>query len=420
MSTTALIIFEDPGWRRFGPLTDLRPIWDLRVGLQTLGDRISTKLDVVPAAQIARSGLKDIIGEAKVGKIPARGDVYLVNGRFAGEIITEGLSEDQPYTIWTDGTDVAAAKIPAKVARKWFTKPSFDPRDYSAQSLLSAWNAIDPVPTVQIIEAKGSLIWWPWDLLDKQEHAIQEQLASRGAVIDGDIHHKAILVEESTLYIEKGACVGAGAILDSSRGPILLEEDVEIMPGAIVLGPVALGSGTIVKAGAKLYGPVVAGPRCKLGGEIEGCCILGYSNKQHEGFLGHALVGEWVNLGADTNNSDLKNNYSSVTVQIGGEPIDTERTFFGGIIGDHVKTAINTQLNTGTIIGVGSNLFGVGFPPKEIGAFRWGGAEGFEYYDYERFISTAKVVMERRDVKLSHAMIALLRKLHQEAVAGRL
>ncbi|MFH0883808.1 MAG: putative sugar nucleotidyl transferase [bacterium] len=420
MSIPPLILFEDPGWRRFGPVAHLRPVWDLRIGLQTLGERISTLLDVPPQARIARSSIVGLLGEMGTGQMPVTGDVFLVNGRFAGEPFTEGLAPDCPATVWTDGPDVAAARLPVDVARRWFSHPVYDPLDYTTQALLSAWNTVQAAPEVRVLEARGSLIWWPWDLLERQSGAIEEQFALLGAALDGEIDHRAILVDESRMHVAKGASVRAGAILDASGGPILLEERVEIMPGAIVMGPVALASGTKINAGAKLHGPVVAGPKCKLGGEIEETLIQGHSNKQHDGYLGHAVLGEWVNLGADTNNSDLKNNYSNVSVRIDGEEIDTGRLFFGCLIGDHVKTAINTQLNTGTVIGIGSNIYGSDFPPKEIGAFRWGGAAGFEYYDFERFIETARRVMERRDVNLTPAMILLLRELHAEALEGRL
>jgi len=354
------------------------------------------------------------------GNLPEEGNVFLVNGRFAGTPFAEGLEPGCPATLWTDGPDVAAARLPVEVAKKWFSQPVHDPKEYTAQSLLAIWNTVTPGPEVRILEAAGSLVWWPWDLLERQTEAVEQQLSKRGSGIHGKVDKRAYPVNKSQIFVAKSAVVGPGAVLDAREGPILLDEQVEILPGAIVIGPVALGKGTKIKAGAKLYGPVVAGPRCKLGGEIEGSLIQGYSNKQHEGFLGHAVLGEWVNLGADTNNSDLKNNYANVSVRIDGEQIDTGRLFFGGVIGDHVKTAINTQLNTGTVIGVGSNVFGAGFPPKEIGAFRWGGADGFEYYDFDRFIETARRVMERRDVALSGEMVELLRSLHAEALDGRL
>lgn len=425
MSQIPLYLFEDPGWRRFGPICTVRPTWDLRLGLETLDERISRHLDREPDGYIPRQHLLGIVREAKgstrAGHLPDNGEVFLVNGRCVAQVPREGLDPKCSWTLWTDGPDVVAARMPAMVAKKWLSHPSFDPDEYSARRLLAIWGQVETAPSVQIYEVKDGLAWWPWDLLKRQGEAITKSLRRVGdGYIDGEVDHRAILVEETNIHISAGAVVGAGAILDASKGPVIIKDNAKILPGAILMGPVVIGENSTVKAGAKIYGPVVTGPYCKLGGEIEDTLFLGYANKQHEGFLGHAIVGEWVNLGADTNNSDLKNNYSNVSVVIDGETIDTGQTFFGCLLGDHVKTAINTQLNTGTVVGIGTNVFGAGFPPKTIGAFRWGGPDDFEYYEFEKFIDTARVVMKRRDRELTPAMVTLLRKLHQEAVTGNL
>ncbi|MBD3167356.1 glucose-1-phosphate thymidylyltransferase, partial [bacterium] len=280
------------------------------------------------------------------------------------------------------------------------------------------WSMEMSAPEIELIEAKDTLVFWPWELLKRQRAAIEEDFRGRGVgQVNGDVDARAILVEETNMHIAAGAKVRAGAILDASDGPILLEDGVEVMPGAVLLGPIAVGEKTKINPGAKIHGPCSIGPVCKIGGEVEDTIIQGFSNKQHEGFLGHALLGEWVNLGADTNNSDLKNNYSAVSVVLEGESINTGETFFGSIIGDHVKTAINTQLNTGTVIGIGTNIFGAGFPPKAIGDFRWGGVEGFVSYDYEKFMGAARAAMKRRGLAPSSAMATLLRSLHKESIS---
>jgi UDP-N-acetylglucosamine diphosphorylase/glucosamine-1-phosphate N-acetyltransferase len=381
---------------------------------------ICESLDRQPHAQVTRQALGGILGDGGPGKLPARGDVFIVNGRLTVAPPAEGLEKECPATIWTDGRDVAAARLPVKVAKRWFLRPLYDPAEYSAHALLNVWNTVETGPSVRMLEIPGTLTVWPWDLIDRQSEAASLQLREHGAAIDGDIDARAILGEESNMFIAGGARVMAGAILDASGGPILIGDSAKIMPGAVVTGPAVIGAGTVIKPGAKLNGHVVAGPRCKLGGEIEDTVIQGFSNKQHDGFLGHALLGEWVNLGAGTNNSDLKNNYSPVSVTLSGEQISSERPFFGSVIGDHAKTAIGTQLNTGTVIGIGTNVFGAGFPPKDIGAFRWGGADGFQMYEFEKFIETARAVMKRREVEMSREMAHLLRHLHQEAVAGRI
>ncbi len=420
MNKLPLYIFEDPGWRRFGPLTTLRPVWDLRIGLETLAERITRQLDISPSGYFPRTSLKPLVDEAKSGMmlqdIPSEGDVFLVNGRAVKNINTAGLAEKCPWTVWTDGPDIVAARLPADIARKWVTRDIYDPSEYSARALLAIWGIETTAPEVQLVDNPDSLVYWPWEMLKLQEELIKEDFDRLGfGRISGEVDHRAILVEPDNIHINEGAIVSAGAILDASNGPIILGEGVKVSPGAIIIGPAVLGNDCYVKPGAKLLGPLTIGPACKLGGEIEDCIFQGYSNKQHDGFLGNALLGEWVNLGADTNNSDLKNNYSNVKVTIDGEIIDTGETFFGSIIGDHVKTAINTQLNTGTVIGIGTNIFGAGFPPKAVGAYRWGGASGLEMYDFDKFLHTAKVAMKRRDRVLSPAMENLLKQLYQKA-----
>jgi UDP-N-acetylglucosamine diphosphorylase/glucosamine-1-phosphate N-acetyltransferase len=165
----------------------------------------------------------------------------------------------------------------------------------------------------------------------------------------------------------------------------------------------------MIKVGAKIYENTSIGPVCKVGGEVEGSVIHSFSNKQHDGFLGHAYLGMWVNLGADTNNSDLKNNYGSVKLVIDGETVDSGSTFMGLVMGDHSKSAINSMFNTGTVVGVSSNVFGSGFPPKSVPSFTWGGAEGLKTYELERALEVARRVMGRRKMVLSPAEEKVLR-----------
>lgn len=170
------------------------------------------------------------------------------------------------------------------------------------------------------------------------------------------------------------------------------------MEGAIIKGPVVLCEESTIKAGAKIYGPTTIGPHSKVGGEVSNSVIFGYSNKAHDGFLGNSVIGEWCNLGADTNNSNLKNNYSVVKLwnYVENKAVATGLTFCGLIMGDHSKCGINTMFNTGTVVGVSANIYGGNFPPKFIPSFSWGGAEGFTTYELEKACETAERVYERR------------------------
>ena len=200
------------------------------------------------------------------------------------------------------------------------------------------------------------------------------------------------------LFIEEGARVEC-AFLNCKKGPIYIGRNAEIMEGSIAKGPFAMCNNSILKMGSKIYCSTTIGPFCKVGGEVNNSVFLGYSSKAHDGFLGSSVIGEWCNLGADTNNSNLKNNYAEVKLW----NYETERfkntslQFCGLIMGDHSKCGINTMFNTGTVIGVNSNIFGAGFPRNFIPSFSWGGASGFSTYKTEKAFEVAEIVMSRRN-----------------------
>jgi UDP-N-acetylglucosamine diphosphorylase/glucosamine-1-phosphate N-acetyltransferase len=222
-----------------------------------------------------------------------------------------------------------------------------------------------------------------------------------------------VLANRKQIAIGEGTVVDPGAVIDARNGPVWIGRNVTIMPGAVLEGPCAIGEGSIVRIHAKIYPGTTIGPVCKVGGEIEGSIMLSHSNKQHDGFLGDSYLAMWVNLGAGTTNSNLKNTYGTVRVAVNGEEIDTGRMFVGVIAGDHVKTGINSSLNTGTIIGPSSNIFGGGIPPKYIPAFSWGGSQGFVTYDVEKALAVAKTVMGRRGVEITEAYRETFRRVYE-------
>ena len=199
------------------------------------------------------------------------------------------------------------------------------------------------------------------------------------------------------IFIEKGAKISC-SILNAENGPIYIGKNTEIMEGAIIRGPFAMGENAVLKMGAKIYGPTTLGPHCKVGGEVNNSVFFGYSSKAHDGFLGNSVIGEWCNLGADTNNSNLKNNYAEVKLW----NYEMERfkktglQFCGLIMGDHSKCGINTMFNTGTVIGVSANIFGSGFPRNFVPSFSWGGVSGFQVYKLPKVFEVASKVFERR------------------------
>ena len=190
------------------------------------------------------------------------------------------------------------------------------------------------------------------------------------------------------------------SIINASTGPVYIGRDAEIMEGCMIRGPFALGEHATLKMGAKIYGATTIGPHCKVGGEVNNSVIFGYSNKAHDGFLGNAVIAEWCNLGADTNNSNLKNNYGMVKAYNYSKKdyINTGLQFCGLMMGDHSKAAINTMFNTGTVTGICANIFGSGFPPKYIPSFAWGGFDDESVFQLDKALELAAEVYKRREL----------------------
>jgi len=239
-----------------------------------------------------------------------------------------------------------------------------------------------------------------WHVFSFNGRAIEEdiKLLSIEKGIPNDLRKNNTWIGEN-VYIEAGAKINA-AIINSEQGVVYIGKDSEIMEGSIVRGPFALCEHSVLKMGAKIYGPTTVGPYSKVGGEVGNSVIFGFSNKGHEGFLGNSVLGEWCNLGADTNNSNLKNNYGNVKLwnYALGKMEDSGLQFCGLMMGDHSKCGINTMFNTGTVVGVSANIYGAGFPQNFIPSFAWGGADGFTTYKLDKAMETADRVYERRNL----------------------
>ena len=210
------------------------------------------------------------------------------------------------------------------------------------------------------------------------------------------------LGDKEDLFIEEGAEIEF-ATLNCKTGKIYVGKNAEIMEGTMIRGSLALCEGSKINMGAKVYGATTIGPYSKVGGEVNNIVIFGYSNKGHEGFIGNSVIGEWCNLGADTNSSNLKNNYANVKLWNYrlSKFVDTGLQFCGLIMGDHSKSAINTQFNTGTVVGVAANIFKTGFPPNLVKSFSWGGMNGDESYRLDKVLEVMEKVMQRRKVDLT-------------------
>lgn len=242
-----------------------------------------------------------------------------------------------------------------------------------------------------------------WDIFQKNAEAIESdfKLLTKGKK-SAAISSTNTLINPENIFLEEGAKMEA-SIINASTGTVYIGKDAEVMEGCLIRGPFSLGEHSTLKMGAKIYGATTIGPHSKVGGEVNNSVIFGYSNKAHDGFLGNAVIGEWCNLGADTNNSNLKNNYAEVKLWNYAENkfVSTGSQFCGLILGDHSKCGINTMFNTGTVVGISCNIYGAGFPRNFIPSFSWGGPGGFMIYSLDKALETAKLVMERRNIELT-------------------
>ncbi len=260
-----------------------------------------------------------------------------------------------------------------------------------------------------------------WDIFKKNGEAIQQDFYLLTADrVSQTIPETTVAFNASKIFIEEGAKLPLCS-LNAENGPIYIGKNAEIMEGSMIRGPFALCESATVKMSAKIYGPTTIGPHTKVGGEVNNCVIFGYSNKGHDGFLGNSVLGEWCNLGADTNNSNLKNNYAEVRLW----DYETERfaktglQFCGLLMGDHSKCGINTMFNTGTVVGVSANIFGSGFPRNFIPSFSWGGSAGMTTYKTNKAFEVAKVVMARRNVEFTEEEAQILEHVFEESKQWR-
>jgi len=404
--TTTLCVFEDPGYTQLLPLVYLRPTWDLRCGILTLGEKIERAFPGKSTQFSCRDYLADLVREQypeRTVNAPLAGECLLINGRvLADASFAQWLQGVEQDTLCVRGSIVVAAKLSAVFARR-LQLDSSSLLDFSGLSQLRRRECTQPA------------ISYPWDLVNNNGAQIITDfgILTSGSPITrhGTVYPGAHLMTPDAIALGPQSSIKPGVVLDAENGPIMIGANVRILPNAVIEGPAYIGDGSLIKVGAKIYEHTSIGPVCKVGGEVEASIIHAYSNKQHDGFLGHAYLSPWVNLGADTNNSDLKNNYSTVRVKIHGREVDSGSLFAGLIMGDHAKSAINTMFNTGTVVGVGSNVFGGGFPPKDIPSFSWGGAEEMTTYDIDKCIAVARKVMERRKKSLTPVEETVLRKV---------
>lgn len=395
-----ILLFDDHLRNRFFPLAFTRPLGLLRTGILTQQESWANLLGNMPSfitAPELTGSHPPVIGEENL-LINAR---WLSFSAYRQDVEALQIGE----ALVQDGA-VLAAKCSAHDAQQW-------------QNTLSPPNTLKHI--VYNPEGDGQpavLLTQLTDVFHTLKSTIETDFrqVTYGRITENPNPTVTILGDPDKVFIEPGARVEA-CYLNTRSGPIYIGADTQIMEGAVIHGPVALAEHVVVRAGARIYGATSIGPHCKVAGEISNSLIQGYSNKAHDGFLGNSILGEWCNLGADTNTSNLKNNYSEVKIwdYAQGDFAATGLTFCGLIMGDHSKCSINTMFNTGTTVGVSANIFGGGFPPKYIPSFAWGGAEGFETYALNKAIETAERVLARRNMQLTDEQRRLFALLHENA-----
>lgn len=266
------------------------------------------------------------------------------------------------------------------------------------------------------IELEGQVLDNVWDLIARNPEQVATDVAAarvRGAGGGALPAHVQVIGSADDVLVGAGVTVEPGVVLDTSHGPIWLDDNATLRAFTRLAGPSYIGRDSTILGGP--LAEVSIGPVCKVHGELEASIVLGYANKAHDGFLGHAYLGRWVNLGALTTNSDLKNNYGTIRLWTPRGDVDTGEIKIGCLLGDHVKTGIGTMLNTGTVVGTASNLFGAAMPPKYVAPFSWGSGTDLVPYDLERFLQTAATVMHRRGVELTPALRAVLGRVHERS-----
>ena len=387
------------------PLSLTRPSFDLRCGVFSVLERIRLELPDAHISLFVREELADVVRERFPEQEVNPGGVEAalwLNSRalWRKRIIDTMLPFEN--TVFFAQENFVGAILDREIGEKWLNRGG--PVTTRPQTPLASENiSVEcPVYLWDYVHANGKVITEDSALFD---------LGSSKGTIDSGVH----LLNEAQLYLGSGSRVKSGAVLDAEGGPVIIGQEVTVLPGAFLEGPLVIGDGTLIKAGARIYGGTTIGPGCKIGGEVTESIFQSWSNKQHDGFIGNAFIGEWVNLGADTNNSDLKNNYTNVKVSVNGEVVDSGSLFVGLFMGDHSKTGINTMFNTGTAVGPGSNIVGYGFPPRTIAPFSWMVNGRRRIHLLEKFMLAARVAKERRNQHISTVEEQFYKRLFQDA-----
>jgi len=408
-------IFEDDTYPNLYPLTYSKPIYDSLVGTDTIFNFIMRYFGKGNVSLICRPHLKSHLKKKHpstiINSLNKGTDCLFINGRvlLSNYLLEEFSHIDQSTShLYTHKGTVIAAFI------KREKLPLIEPFLSSPPSNEALISQLRPICVTREIEL-AYVLRHSWDLLAYNELMIRKDFKfyNKPGIIKGDIKPYAQLYNENNIFIDKGSVVEDFVVINAEKGPVYIEEDVTIEAHSRLEGPLFIGKGSKILGGKVSTSSI--GPLCKVSGEVNGCVFEGYSNKAHGGYLGNSIIGRWVNLGAFTTTSNLKNTYSPITMNVNGTPVKTEELFIGSIIGDHVKTSIGTTLNTGTLIGYGSTIFNTGFHDRWIPPFSWGSPGSYESIDLDKLLSTIRTVKKRRNLELTQVDKELITYLYTHA-----
>jgi UDP-N-acetylglucosamine diphosphorylase/glucosamine-1-phosphate N-acetyltransferase len=402
-----LYLFDDARARNWQPFALTRPIGEVLFGMHTFRSRAERRFRLPCAGHITATHL---LGFGEPGAAPVIDPDHIMTDRPRVLLSSRALLDWAPPPVWPDN----AARILVNDECVGFFVPAGAPTDVA--SLLDPNRTTAPPHEIALA---GRVLQRPWDLVKNNAAQIAvdfeaELDEANDPGLADRISVDRIAYRAGMLRVGRRVTIEPNVVLDFANGPIHLDDGVTVRAFTRLAGPACIGAGSMLLGGT--CEAVNIGPVCRVRGEVEETVIMGYSNKAHDGFLGHAILGRWVNLGAMTTNSDLKNNYGTNRMWTPDGDVDTGLIKLGCLLGDHVKTGIGTLLNTGTVIGAGSNLFGTAMPPKYVPPFSWGSGPELMPYDIEKFLHVAQTVMQRRNVPLSDGM---RRVLHEAWHIGR-
>lgn len=385
-----LVIYEDEGAVDLLPLVYLRPVFSLRCGAGTLLEKVQSLYPREKPVLWVRDHLREVTRERYPGfrvneSSAVESDTVLaVNGR---AVLREKPALKGEACVFHSGEGLVAVRMGGKQFLEKARRGVFS----------SSLSEGQPRKAIQ-----AQIMRYPWDFVKSNGEEIKRDFQALRKGKPGFLDKRAVVYGKRTeVYVAPGARVEAGVVLNATAGPIWIDKEAVIRGPSAIDGPCYIGPEARVD-GARIRSGVSTGRACRIAGELDESVLSDYANKHHDGFLGHAYLGEWVNLGAGTTNSDLKNNYGEVVVYLGGRGVHSHETKVGCFVGDHTKTAIGTLINTGAVIGMTSNVFG-GDVRKFLPSFVWGCSQKYSEHQVDKAIETAKVVMSRRGAEMSKA-----------------